>query len=276
MTHANALIRAEQRGPILRLTLQNPPANALSLALMEFLQSELDAVRSDETIRVIVIAADGKLFSAGHDLKQMTSHRGDADHGKAYFEDVFAVCSRLMQSIVDHPKPVIAEVDGLAAAAGCQLVASCDLAFASERSRFAVNGLDIGLFCTTPAVALTRIVNRKQAMEMLLTGDAIDAVTAKEIGLLNRVVPTESLTSVVTECASLIATKSALAVKLGKAAVQKQSAMGLAEAYQHASRTMVENMLSHDAAEGIAAFLDKRKPTEPSNDRPGETRDIPD
>ena len=250
-----------QHGPALRLTLDNPPANALSVEAMQSLQAELDAARDDQTVRVIVIAGSGKLFSAGHDLKQMTAHRTDADRGEAFFERTFALCSRLMQSIVEHPLPVIAEVDGIATAAGCQLVASCDLAIASDRSRFGVNGIDVGLFCATPAVALTRNVTRKRAMEMLLTGEMIDAATALEFGLVNRVVPSEALSEVVSGIANTIAAKSPLAVKLGKQAVREQAGLDLANAYESASRVMVENMLAADAEEGISAFFDKRPPT---------------
>jgi len=211
-------------------------------------------------VRVIVIAAVGKLFSAGHDLKQMSAHRADADGGKAYFEQTFAACARVMEAIVEHPKPVIAEVDGIATAAGCQLVASCDLAVASDRARFGVNGIDVGLFCTTPAVALTRNISRKRAMEMLLTGEMIDAATALEFGLVNRVVPADALRETVDALAATIAAKSPLAVKLGKQAVLAQTELDLASAYDCASRAMVENMLAGDAEEGISAFFDKRPP----------------
>jgi enoyl-CoA hydratase/carnithine racemase len=259
-TSSRALVGAERRDSVLRLTLQNPPANVLSVEVMESLQAELDAARDDAAIHVIIVAAAGKLFSAGHDLKEMTSHRADADGGTAFFEHVFALCSHLMQSIVKLPKAVIAEVHGVATAAGCQLVASCDLAVASDRSRFGVNGIDVGLFCATPAVALTRAVSLKRAMEMLLTGGLIDAATALEFGLVNRVVPSESLTEAVNEYARAIAAKSPVAMKLGKDAVYKQAGMGLAEAYEHTSGVMVENMLAADAEEGISAFLDKRQP----------------
>jgi enoyl-CoA hydratase/carnithine racemase len=254
------LITSERRDAVLRLTLQNPPANALSIEMMEVLQAQLDSARDDGSVRIIIIAAAGKLFSAGHDLKEMTSHRRDADHGRAFFEQTFALCSRLMQSMATLPKPVIAEVDGIATAAGCQLVASCDLAVASDRSSFGVNGIDVGLFCSTPAVALTRNVSRKRAMEMLLTGEMIDAATALEFGLVNRVVPRESLVNVVSDIARTIAAKSPLAVKLGKQAVQQQMEASLAEAYECTSRAMVENMLATDAEEGIGAFLEKRQP----------------
>lgn len=227
---------------------------------MESLLAELEAAREDGATRVIVIAAAGKLFSAGHDLKEMTAHRTDADRGRAFFEQTFELCARLMQSIAEHPKPVIAEVDGIATAAGCQLVASCDLAVASDRSRFGVNGIDVGLFCSTPAVALTRNISRKRAMEMLLTGEMIDAATALEFGLVNRVVPSEALTETVEELAANIAAKSPLALKLGKKAVREQAGLSLADAYQCASRAMVENMLASDAAEGISAFFEKREP----------------
>jgi enoyl-CoA hydratase/carnithine racemase len=255
-----SLVGVERKDAILRLTLQNPPANALSIEVMQSLQAELDRASGDESARVIVIAAAGKLFSAGHDLKQMTAHRTDEDGGKAFFEQTFAACSRLMQTIVNLPKPVIAEVDGIATAAGCQLVASCDLAFASDRSRFGVNGIDVGLFCSTPAVALTRNVGMKRAMEMLLTGEMIDAATALEIGLVNRVVAADALAGTVTDYAETIATKSPAAIRLGKRTVRSQAGMELAEAYELASRAMVENMLAADAEEGISAFFEKRAP----------------
>lgn len=251
---------ASRDGAVLTLTLSNPPANALSLETMHALQAELDAAASDKRTRVVVLAAAGKLFCAGHDLKQMTAHRADADGGKAYFEETFAVCSRLMQSIVQHPKPVIAEIDGIATAAGCQLVASCDLAIASEKATFGVNGINVGLFCTTPGVALARGLKPKHAMEMLLTGEMVDASMAREIGLVNRVVPREYLTQVVSKYAQIIAAKSPAAVRMGKEAFYAQSEMTLSDAYDYASRAMVENMLAVDAQEGIAAFLDKRKP----------------
>jgi len=254
------VISSQQNGPILRLTIDNPPANALSLELMEALQSALDAAADEDTVRVIVIAAAGKLFSGGHDLKQMTAHRADADRGRAYFTRTFATCARLMQSIVEHPKPVIAQVDGIATAAGCQLVASCDLAIASDRARFGVNGIDVGLFCSTPAVALTRSISTKRAMEMLLTGETIDAATALEFGLINRVVPPEELTETVNQIATTITAKSPHAIKLGKKAVRDQSGLNLADAYASASRAIVENMLAPDAEEGISAFFGKRAP----------------
>jgi enoyl-CoA hydratase/carnithine racemase len=257
---AQGLLAVEQRGPILRIALANPPANPLSIAMMDALQAELDRARDDAAIRVIVLAAHGKVFCAGHDLKEMTAHRADADRGRAFFQLSMTRCSALMQSIVGHSKPVIAEVDGLATAAGCQLVSSCDLAIASEQATFCTPGVNIGLFCSTPGVALARNVSRKQAMEMLLTGETIDAATAKDFGLVNRVVPREYLDQVVMKYAQTIASKSPLTLKIGKAAFYAQIEMGLAEAYDHATQVMVENMLIRDADEGIGAFVGKRKP----------------
>jgi enoyl-CoA hydratase/carnithine racemase len=257
---ADMPIAAERVGSVLRLTIDNPPANLLSVAVMESLQAELDAAAADEAIRVVVIAPAGKLFSAGHDLKEMTAHRSNPDGGKSFFEQTFALCSRLMQSVVNLPKPVIVEVDGVATAAGCQLVASCDLAVASDRSRFGVNGIDVGLFCSTPAVALTRAISGKRAMQMLLTGEMIDARSALEFGLVNRVVAQDALADTVNDYATRIAAKSPTAVKLGKRAVQAQARLDLPGAYDHASRVMVENMLAADAEEGINAFFEKRAP----------------
>ena len=256
----DALIAAQRAGAVLRLTLHNPPANLLSLAVMEALLAELHAAQDDDSIRVVVIAASGKLFSAGHDLKEMSAHRADADGGKAFFEETFALCSQLMSVVVNLTKPVIAEVDGIATAAGCQLVASCDLALASDQARFGVNGIDVGLFCSTPAVALTRNIGRKAAMEMLLTGEMIDAHAARDLGLVNRVVPRDALSETVNDCARTIAAKSPIAVSLGKRAVREQAGLDVADAYACASRVMVENMLVADAEEGIAAFLEKRQP----------------
>jgi enoyl-CoA hydratase/carnithine racemase len=252
---AATLVRVEQNGAVLRLTLDNPPANALSVDVMRELRRRLDDADQDASVRVVVIAAAGKLFSGGHDLKEMTAHRTDGDAGKAFFEETFAICSRLMQSIVDLTKPVIAEVDGVAAAAGCQLVASCDLAVASDRARFGVNGINVGLFCTTPGVALLRVAPRKRAMEMLLTGKMIDAAVALEIGLVNRVVAPENLRASVDELAATIAAKSPDAIRRGKQALAGQPGTSLAEAYEHASRVMVDNLLSDDAQKGIRDFL---------------------
>lgn len=256
-----SLVGSDLRDGILRLTMQNPPAHALSMAMIAALRKELDRARDDDGVRVVLVgAAPGKVFCAGHDLKEMQARRTDDDGGKASFERLFAECSLLMQSIVRHPKPVIALVDGIATAAGCQLVASCDLAIASDRATFGVNGIDVGLFCSTPAVALSRKMKPKHAMEMLLTGEMIDAATAREFGLVNRVVPPEYLNQIANKYAQVIASKSPLALRLGKQAFYEQAELGLADAYAHASGVMVENMLANDAAEGIGAFIDKRTP----------------
>lgn len=257
---AAELVRAQKAAGVLRIVLANPPANALSMAVMDALQGTLDAARDDEAVRVVVIAGEGKVFCAGHDLKEMTAHRADRDKGRAWFEDTFAACSRLMQAIPAHPKPIIAEVEGIATAAGCQLVAACDLAIASERARLGVNGIDVGLFCHTPAVALSRNVSRKHALDMLLTGDLIDARTAESYGLVGQVVPQAELTRFVMARAQVIAKKSPLAVRLGKKSFYEQVGLDLADAYDVASRAIVENMLAHDAEEGISAFFGKRRP----------------
>ncbi|MEO3998826.1 enoyl-CoA hydratase [Mesorhizobium sp. CAU 1732] len=263
-----ALRKSEAAGPlvsaldngVLRLTLDSPPANALSVEMMGALQEALDAARDDPAVRVVVIAATGKVFCAGHDLKELTDRRADEDRGKAFFKLTMNVCSRLMQSIVRLPQPVIAEVDGVATAAGCQLVASCDLAIASSEATFATPGVNIGLFCSTPMVALSRNISRKHAMEMLLTGETIEATTAREFGLVNRVVPPEYLNQIVTKYAQTIASKSPLTLKIGKEAFYEQAEMSLSSAYAHTASVMVENMLARDAEEGIGAFIEKRKP----------------
>jgi enoyl-CoA hydratase/carnithine racemase len=249
---------------VLRLTLNRAAArNALSVGLMAALQAVLDEAAKDRALRVVIIAANGPGFSSGHDLKEMTAHRADADKGAAAFAALFAQCSRLMQTIVRHPLPVIAEVQGVATAAGCQLVASCDLAVVSEAARFATPGVNIGLFCSTPMVALSRNVAPKQAMEMLLTGEMIDAEEARRIGLVNRVVAADALTEETMALARLIASKPRATVKTGKEAFYRQREMPLAEAYDYASRVMTENMLHAEAGEGICAFLEKREPKWP-------------
>ena len=245
---------------VLRLTLANPPANALSIALMQALMAELDKAADDGGVRVIVIASTGKVFSAGHDLKELTAHRGDDDRGRAFFERTMRLCADLMLKITRLPKPVIAEIDGLATAAGCQLVASCDLAICTDKSAFCTPGVNIGLFCSTPMVAVSRAAHRKQAMEMLLTGETIDASTAKDFGLVNRIVPQEYLSQVVQKYAAVIASKSPLTLKIGKEAFYRQLEMPVEAAYDYAAEVMVENMLARDAEEGIGAFLDKRHP----------------
>ncbi|WP_420409043.1 enoyl-CoA hydratase [Hoeflea sp.] len=255
-------VKVVREGRVLRLEMNNPPANALSIAMMQALKAELDAAAADKSVHVVVLASatPGKLFSAGHDLKELTVHRADEDRGRAFFSETMKLCAELMQTIVHLPKPVVAEVDGLATAAGCQLVASCDLAICTDTSAFCTPGVNIGLFCSTPMVALSRNVHRKQAMEMLLTGETIDASTAREFGLVNRIVPREYLNQVVMKYAEVIASKSPLTVKIGKEAFYRQAEMPLEEAYEYTAQVMVENMLARDAEEGINAFIGKRKP----------------
>jgi enoyl-CoA hydratase/carnithine racemase len=249
----------EDRGSIAILTLNRPQArNSLSEALLEALSDALSAIAHDRTVRAVVIAANGPAFSAGHDLKELNAHRSDEDRGRAYFKQVMSLCSRVMQQVVTLPQPVIAAVHATATAAGCQLVASCDLAIASHAAKFATPGVNIGLFCSTPMVALSRNVSRKHAMQMLLTGDLISAEDAARIGLVNEVVPAGEEHAAALKLAAKIAGKSTLTVKIGKEAFYRQAEMSLAEAYDYASQVMVENMLAHDAEEGISAFIEKR------------------
>jgi enoyl-CoA hydratase/carnithine racemase len=258
------LVLAARHGPVLRLTLNRPEArNALSRGLMEALQAALDRASGEKDVRVIVIAANGPAFSSGHDLKEMTAHREEADGGRAAFASLFAQCSKLMQTIVRMPAPVIAQVQGVATAAGCQLVASCDLAIASSAARFATPGVNIGLFCSTPMVALSRNVARKHAMEMLLTGEMIPAEEARRIGLVNRVAAPESLEAETMKLAELIASKPRTTVKIGKEAFYRQLEMPLSDAYDYASQVMTSNMLEDEAREGIGAFVEKRDPNWP-------------
>ncbi|MEJ1970032.1 MAG: enoyl-CoA hydratase [Rhizomicrobium sp.] len=258
------LVLTAQSGTVLKLTLNRGTArNALSAGLMSALQGALDDAAKDRSVRVVIIAADGPAFSSGHDLKEMTAHRTDTDEGEAFFAALFAQCSKLMQTIVRHPKPVIAQVQGIATAAGCQLVASCDLAIASAAARFATPGVNIGLFCSTPMVALSRNVARKHAMEMLLTGEMIAAEEARRIGLVNRVVAPEALDAETMTLAELIATKPHGTLKIGKEAFYKQIEMPLSEAYDYTSQVMTMNMLAAEAEEGIGAFVEKREPIWP-------------
>ena len=257
---ASILLR-DTIGSIALLTLNRPAArNSLSEAMIAELQGALGQIGEDKTIRAVVIAANGPVFSAGHDLKELTARRSDADRGRAYFATIMNACSTLMQTIVSLPKPVVAAVQGIATAAGCQLVASCDLAVASETAAFATPGVDIGLFCSTPMVALSRNVPRKQALEMLLTGEPIPAATAKNIGLINRVVAPGSERDAAIALAQKVALKSAYTIKLGKAAFYRQAEMSLADAYRYAAEVMTENIMARDAEEGIGAFIEKRKP----------------
>ena len=255
------ILLRETTGSIAVLTLNRPAArNSLSEAMIAHLHAALDEIAADKTIRAVVIAANGTAFSAGHDLKELTAHRNEPDRGRASFARIMNACSAMMQAIVHLPKPVVAAVQGVATAAGCQLVASCDLAVASEAATFATPGVDIGLFCSTPMVALSRNVPRKQAMEMLLTGEPVSAATAGNIGLVNRVVPAGSEREAAIELARKVARKSAHTVKLGKEAFYRQAEMNLAEAYRFAAEVMTENMLARDAEEGIGAFIEKREP----------------
>lgn len=251
-------VTLESEAGVATLTLNSPASrNALSLAMIEALSKSLDAIAGCDDIRVVVLQAEGPAFCAGHDLKELTAHRNDPDRGRAFFAETMRACSALMQQIVTLPQPVVAAVDEIATAAGCQLVASCDLAVAGPRARFCTPGVDIGLFCSTPAVALSRNVAPKQAMEMLLTGVPIGAEAALRIGLVNRIAADGARAGALA-LAELIARKSPQAIRFGKKAFYEQREKPLAEAYDLASAVMVENMLADDAKEGVAAFLEKR------------------
>jgi enoyl-CoA hydratase/carnithine racemase len=246
---------------VLRLTLNDPRRrNALSEAMLVRLGAAFADAGINRDVRVVVLAANGPAFCAGHDLKELTAGRTTTDGGRAYFAHVMALCSGVMQSIVTSPKPVIAEVTGVATAAGCQLVASCDLALATTTAQFSTPGVHIGLFCSTPMVALSRNVANKHAMEMLLTGDMTPAARAAEIGLVNRCVAPNDLQAATMEIARKIASKSSMILATGKRAFYEQREMTLAAAYDHASAVMVDNMLARDAEEGIGAFIAKRAP----------------
>ena len=251
----------ERDGGIAVLTLNRPEArNSLSEALLTALTATLADIAADRSVRAVVLAANGAAYCAGHDMKEMTARRSDADRGRAYFKHLMDACSAVMQAIVRLPQPVIAAVQGTATAAGCQLVASCDLAVASSAARFATPGVDIGLFCSTPMVALSRNVARKHAMEMLLTGEMIAADDAQRFGLVNRVVEPGAERAAALALARTIAAKSTLTVKIGKQAFYRQLELDLTAAYRYASEVMVENMLARDAEEGIGAFIEKRTP----------------
>lgn len=247
---------------VARLTLNRPAQrNSLSRELMQRMTEALNELAADAGVRVILLGAQGPAFCAGHDLREITGARSEDDQGRAFFEATMAECSTLMQTIVETPKPVIARVHATATAAGCQLVASCDLAVAGRAAHFATPGVNIGLFCSTPMVALARNVGRKHAMEMLLTGEPIDADRAAAMGLVNRAVADDELDQAVMALAETIAGKSGRTLAIGKAAFYRQLEMPLADAYAYASEVMVHNMLTADAEEGIGAFLDKRSPT---------------
>ena len=262
MSIENQILLKENSEPgILRLIMNDPNRkNALSENMISNLKEAISLASSDDLVKVIIIAANGNVYSAGHDLKEITEARSHKDGGNSYFKDLFNSCSDLMKLIVECPKPIIAEVNGVATAAGCQLVASCDLAISSDNSRFATPGVNIGLFCSTPMVALSRSVSKKDAMKMLLTGDMIDANEAKRISLINDFVAEEDLIKSVMDLAEKISKKSASVVSIGKEAFYKQSELNLFDAYEYTSRVMTENTLNENAKEGIDAFLEKRDP----------------
>lgn len=258
-TAPQPLLRSDHDGVAI-LTLNTPRTmNVLSEAMLGELSQAFDDIASDRTVKAVILRSAGDHFCAGHNLKEMTARRADADGGFGYYQELFAACSAMMLRIVRLPQPVIAEVKGIATAAGCQLVASCDLAVAAEDARFATSGVNIGLFCSTPMVALSRNVPRKVAMEMLLLGEFLPASRVAEMGLLNRVVPREGLEDASMEIARTIADKSPAAVKIGKRAFYEQAEMPLEEAYAFAGRVMAENMMARDAVAGIGAFTRKEE-----------------
>jgi len=259
--HLSPPLTLTERDGYVILTLNRPASrNPLSEATLAALTEHFTALAQRKDIRAIILAANGPVFSAGHDLKEMTAHRADPDRGRAYFEDILGRCAKMMQMILVQPQPVIAAVEGVATAAGCQLVASCDLAVAGENAKFSTPGVHIGLFCSTPMVALSRNVSRKHAMEMLLLGEMVGAEDAARIGLINRVVPVGEAVAEAEVMARIIASKSPLTVAIGKRAFYEQAEMTVEDAYLYASRVMVDNMLARDAEEGIDAFIEKREP----------------
>jgi len=256
------VVLREDIGNIAVLTLNRPQArNSLSEAMLAALSQELESLAADKRIRAVVVAAQGSAFSAGHDLKELTAHRADADGGRGYTRHIMERCSAVMLAILRLPQPVIAAVEATATAAGCQLVATCDLAVASTSAKFCTPGVHIGLFCSTPMVALSRNLTRKHALEMLFTGDLISAEDAHRVGLVNRVVEPGTARDEALKLARKIAAKSTVVVKLGKEAFYRQLEMGIADAYDHATEVMVKNMMARDAKEGISAFVEKRQPT---------------
>ncbi|MFC3569273.1 enoyl-CoA hydratase [Paracoccus sp. TOH] len=255
------LVLRQDQGHVARLILNSPNNyNALSTAMIDALSDALDEIAADDGVRVLVLAARGKAFCAGHDLREIQGARNDADDGRAAYERLFSHCSALMQKLPALPQPVIAEVQGIATAAGCQLVASCDMAVAAEGVRFGVNGVNIGLFCSTPMVALSRAIPPRAAFELLVTGEFIDAARARELGLVNRVIPPETLEAETMALAATIAGKLPAAVRMGKRAFHAQARMGLADAYASTGAVICENLMRPDTAEGIQAFLEKRPP----------------
>jgi enoyl-CoA hydratase/carnithine racemase len=258
---AAAEVLREDAGGIATLTLNRPAQrNALSLALIDTLRASIDALAVDRQVRAVVLAANGPVYSSGHDLKELTAHRGNADSGRAFYAETMRRCAAMMQAIVALPQPVIAAVEGTATAAGCQLVATCDLAVAGASARFATPGVNIGLFCSTPMVALSRNIAPKHAMEMLLLGELADAETAYRIGLVNRVVEAGGARAAAQALAQKAASKSTHVLAIGKKAFYAQREMTLADAYDYTADVMVQNMLAHDAEEGIGAFVEKREP----------------
>ena len=255
------LIIEDLKDSILKITLNNPSQqNTLSLDFINDLKKIIDKADKNDEVKVIILSSSGKVFSAGHNLKEIKSHRDDKDQGLQFFTTLINSCSDLMIKIINNSKPIIAEVSGIATAAGCQLVASCDLAYASKNSKFATPGVNIGLFCSTPMVALSRVVKSKHSMEMLLTGDFIDANKARNIGLINNYFSEDSLVDEIRQMANKIANKSSQTVKIGKKAFYNQAQMKTDDAYKYASEIMIENMMNQDSDEGISAFLEKREP----------------
>ena len=264
---SDAPLLVERDGAVATLTLNRPNTiNALSEEMLAALKNALDAIRDDRSVKAVILTTSGKHFCAGHHLKEMTARRADPDGGRAYFQELFSSCAEVMTAIVRLPQPVIAAVRGVATAAGCQLVASCDLAVAGESAKFATPGVDIGLFCSTPMVALSRNVGRKHAMEMLLTGDKIPAPRAAQMGLVNWVVADEEMMAEARRRAEAIAAKSPKALRVGVEAFYAQAEMPLDAAYAYAGRVMAENMMARDAEDGIGAFIDKKPPPEWTGD----------
>ena len=261
-TDAAAPVLLRERDKDIAILILNRPQarNSLSEALLVALSEAFTDIAKDKSVRAVVLAANGPAFCAGHDLKELTSHRSDKDGGRAYFGHIMKICSAMMQQIVNLPQPTVAAVQGVATAAGCQLVASCDLAVASTAAKFATPGVDIGLFCSTPMVALSRNVPRKHAMEMLLTGELVAAGRAQSMGLVNRVVAPGEERKAATALAEDVASKSSYVLKIGKRAFYRQAEMSLADAYDYAAQVMTENMMARDAEEGICAFIEKRDP----------------
>ena len=257
----NDLIIEDIKDSILKITLNNPShQNTLSLDVINRLKEIIEDADNNNEVKVIILTSSGKIFSAGHNLKEIQTHRGDSDKGLKFFTTLINSCSDLMLKIINNSKPIIAEINGVATAAGCQLVATCDLAYSSENSKFATPGVNIGLFCSTPMVALSRVVKNKHSMEMLLTGDFINAEKAKSIGLINNYFNEDEIVNATREVAVKIANKSSRTLKIGKKAFYNQAEMKISDAYKYASEIMIENMMNKDSEEGINAFIEKRKP----------------